>query len=649
MFDLPPDEVRAVVVGIHHYDYGTEWELRGPTDDALRMVDWLLGRGIKQDQIALFLSPASWQEQEVMQWVQTNSWTKPLNATQGTIKQFIDTQLAESGGRGLFLYWGGHGLISSEQEENYLLVADSTKKNTYYVNVQALFSSLKQGNFSHLAQQLCIVDACASPCNEVNSEITLSEVNFTSGALKYSVVEQCYFFAASPGKYARNDSVNRSGFFSRNLFLMLPPASVQASMSDFVSIFQEVRTKGELESQTPCMVWIKGRGDLEKTGYIHIMSNAAARLLALIRQVQIEPRRCKRLYLRCLPNSTRLSIYDDLEHWIRDLADVPWPAGDSPSPLVEFAVRVGRETGRVELEQWAKQECKPEQFVHLIARLQDEESEQNISYTTLYLELDEHGKNLRWWLWGERQYLRTAPVVVDLTPQRLHESLKKSLPEILEMAYNQVAGDSELRVSLLLPYDQLSAGLEDIELQLVLDGMPSTESLYQRYPLLLHWNRRANSVGSTSTHAKWKMAVDKLQQRIDQGSGTAIQWLEPDCRNPHEAAKNQLISGPKQAICVGLDGLSIQAVALVKSIQGCLQHGIPCFFWLQQAPTDAERARIELEHSFGGTPARDVPLTLKRLTAEASADSILPTVRIVWDLPAYLPSQNQHSPLIPGI
>lgn len=645
MFNLSPNQVRAIVVGIHHYDYDPTWELRGPADDALRMVDWLLGQGVNQDQIALFLSPRSWQEHPVSQWIEERSWTRRFNATQDVIKKFIDTQLAELGGSALIVYWGGHGLVSSNQDDNYLLVADSTEENTYYVNLQVLFDTLKRRKFAHLNQQLCIVDACATPCDEITSEVNLSPVNFTGGASAHSKIEQCYLFSASPGNYAKNDSVNRTGVFSRNLFAKLPSTAIRASMTDFVSIFREVRRNCDVESQSPCLVWTKGHGDVEKTGYLPHMSKAAARLLALIRRVQIEPRRCKRLYLRCLPNATRITASNGLEHWIRDLADIPGATGHVASPLVEFAVRVGKETGQNALVEWAQQECKPEQFAHLLSRLEDEARAEGLRHTTLYLELDDQAKHLRWWLWTEQKYLRTAPVSVKLTPKKLRESLGKTLPQILNNAYERIAGDSELRVSLLLPYDQLSAGLEDIEIQLMLDGMPSTQSLYQRYPLVLHWNRRVSS----STHAKWKSVTDILQQRIDQGSGTAIQWLELGRGNPHEAAKNQLISGIQQAICIGLDGTPMQATELIKSIQECLQQGIPCFFWLQQVPPDTNQARIELEHSFGAMPAADVPLKVKRLTADAGIDSILPAVRVVWDLPTYIPSANRQSPLLPGI
>lgn len=644
----PPDQVRAIVVGIHHYDYDSAWELRGPTDDALRMVDWLIGRGLTQDQIALFLSPASWQEKKVMQWVEKLTWTKPYSATQGGIKKFIDQELADLAGSALFFYWGGHGLVGSDSDQNYLLLADATKANTYFVNLQSLFITLKQEKFAHLTKQLCVIDACATPCDEIVSEIRLSEVNFTSGELEHNGIEQCYLFAASPGKQAQNDSSNCWGIFSRHFYSKLPPPSAPAAMDDFVSIFRDVRDKGELEVQRPCMIWLKGIGELEKSGYIPSISNAAARLLALIRQLQIEPRRCKRIYLRCLPNPTRTSPQDDLENWIRDLADVPWPKGDYPSPLVEFAFRVSVETGHVALEQWALQECKPEQLAHLRNRLADEEGGQKILYTTLFLELDDEGKHLRWWLWSEQRYLRTAPVIVHLTQQKLQESLKQVLPLVLREAYLRIAGGSDLRISLLLPFNQLPEGLENIELELELDGMSVTESLHQRYPLLLHWNRRANSGSSPSTHAKWKLTAEKLQRRIAQGSGTSIQWLDNTLVNPHEAAKNQLISGLQQAICVGLDGVTAQAAALAKSIQGCLQQGIPCFLWLQQKPADAAEARRELEHSLGAMPAADLPVELKRLIAEAKVSSALPAVRIVWDIPEYLPESNQLQPLLPG-
>jgi len=648
LFKPDPKQVRAIVVGIDHYEYGSKWRLVGPTNDALRMVGWLMDHGVEQSQIALFLSPASWQEPEVKQWKEKHEWKAAHEATLAAIKQFVDQELHLLNGDSLFFYWGGHGLVDSDTDENYLLVADATKRNTYYVNLQSLFDTLKLKKFARFAQQLCIVDACATPYNEIRTEIALSEVNFTGGAMKHQDIEQCFFFAASPGRLADNDSDNGWGVFSRNLFQRLPPPAQPPTLDDFVTIFREVRTKSELGTQRPCMTWIKGMGDLERFGFIPSLSQASVRLLALIRELDIDLKRCKRLYLRCLPNATRPSPEDGLEQWVRHLADIPHSASDHPSPLAEFAFRLGRETGRAVLEEWAQQQCKPEQVADLRRKLLDEDTMQKMRYATLFLELTEDGRQLLWWLWAEQPHLRSVPVAENLSPQKLHANLGKILPKVLDQAYQHIAGDCELRISMILPFTQLPAGLENIELELELDGMPSNESLHQRYPLLLHWNRRAYPDSLFHTRARWEQAVGKLQERMDQGSGTTIHWLDHQLRNPHEAAKNQLIKGDGQATCVGLDGVSAQAASLLRSIQGCLQQGIPCFLWLQREPADPVQARYELKNSLGAAPAAEVPLELKRLAAAAGHSSVLTDVRIVWDLPAYLPTSNPLQPLLPG-
>lgn len=649
MFEKDPKQVQAIVVGIEHYAYDPKWQLPGATDDALRVVQWLRRRGLEEDQIALFLSPTSWSAPGLSRWAR--SWPEQYEATQQVVKEFIDLQLAEKmakkGRNALFFYWAGHGLIDVAEDKNYLLLADATRTNTYYLNLQGLFDTLKQKKFANFKQQLCIVDACATPYDEVRSAIALSEVNFTPGSMQRKDLEQCYMFAASPGALAKNDSVNRWGLFSKNLLDKLAKRRTPLSLDGFVTTFRQVRDLDILDAQRPFMTWIKGMGELEKFGRMPHQPGTAPELLALIRRHPADNARYERLYLRSLPNPTRALLQGTLESWLGHLADMPQRNMDYPSPLAEFALRLAREAGQGELETWARKICHPQQLRHLLDKLEGEEDARRVEQAVVFLELTEDKRELLWWVWSDREHLRTTPAAAALDPHQLHGSLREVLSHVFAQTYPRLAG-CILRVGLILPSDALCAGLENIVFDIEVDGIPTSDSLYERHPLLFHWNRRAYLNSAFDSRGLWETTVVKLQKRISQGSGTRIHWLDHEQKRPHEAAKDQLLSGDGQAICVGFDGDPAHATALVKAVHGCLRQGIPCFFWLKETAADAAQARVELERVLGEMTAAETPLELRRKTAEAKTDSILHALRMVWDLPAQLPTLDKFQSMIPG-
>lgn len=51
-----PAKVHAIIVGIDHCGFGPRFDLKGPSDDALRYVAWILERGGPLPNIRLFLS-----------------------------------------------------------------------------------------------------------------------------------------------------------------------------------------------------------------------------------------------------------------------------------------------------------------------------------------------------------------------------------------------------------------------------------------------------------------------------------------------------------------------------------------------------------------------------------------------------------------
>ncbi|SDA57587.1 MULTISPECIES: caspase family protein [unclassified Janthinobacterium] len=657
MFNPDPKQLRVVLVGIDQYAYAPAWRLDGPEADARRMAAWLMTQGVEPDQITMFLSPAGWQAPEMLQWADQCE-LKPerrRHATQEVIKRFVDIELPKASGEALLVYWGGHGLIDHQGVERYLVLADATEDQTYYVNLQQLLSVLKRSELSHLRRQVCIVDTCATPRDAIKTKLTLNDTNFTIGSLAHQAISQCILLAASDGLYAKNDSAARRGVFSHHLLNALANGPGRPGPEEFAAAFECALKDPALGEQRPRRWLIDTANDRQEHGWAAPADDPVADLLALVRThiPDVTLARYERLYLRSLPNPTRAVQQGGAEDWLRHLHDVPVADTHRPPPLAEFAIRLAKETGATVLEDWAASACKPEQLVQLQLKLQDE-GQRDTERTTLFIELDERAQKLCWWLSAAQPHFRTQPAVLTLAPARLHESFADALGTVLSEAHLRTGTECELWVGLILPSNLLAAGLEDVSIGVVLDGAYSDQSLHERYPLLLHWSQRAWSISAGLPSSPWGLAVKKIKERMAQGGGTLMYWLDHNHRKPEEVARLELIRGHSRLTCIGIDGQPANARPLDELVSGCLRQGIPCLLLIRQATSNTvddvtKRAeRDELGLSLGASPAADTPLVLRNLWAASTTDSILSGARLVWDLPSHLPSPVQLQPPFSG-
>ncbi|WP_175022891.1 VMAP-C domain-containing protein [Rugamonas rivuli] len=649
-----------MLVGIDHYDYHPNWRLDGPEADARRMADWLMTQGVEPDQITIFLSPASWQVPEVRQWADRCGldMKRRRYATQAEIKCFVDSDLPKDGGEALLVYWGGHGLIDDQGADRFLVLADATTDKTYYVNLQQLLSALKRSELSHLRRQVCIVDTCATPKDAIKTKLTPNDTNFTIGSLAHQAITQHILLAASDGLYAKNDSVARRGVFSHLLLNALAKGPERPGPEEFAAAFRRTLKDPELGEQRPRMVVVDTANEGEVYGRGARADDPVAGLLALVRAhiPNITVAHYERLYLRSLPNPSRAVPQGRAEDWLRHLHDVPLADARHPPPLVEFAMRLAGEVGEpgaALLAQWMEGACQPELLLQLQHKLRNEQLAQGAEQATLFIELDETARQLRWWLSSAQPHLRTQPVAVALSPTRLRDSFAAALATVLSEAHRRTGWECELRVGLILPSAQLAAGLEDVDISVTLDGIASNESLHERYPLLLHWRERAGRVG-VGRSSPWGLAVEMIEQRMGQGYGTRIHWLDHSCRKPQEVALRELTVDQLGPTCIGIDGGPAAPKRLEELVLGCLQQGIPCLLWIRQSAANAVDAGAargeldELERSLGAAPAAHTPDQLRDLWAKSTTNSILSGARLVWDLPSHLPEAGQLQPPLSG-
>ena len=153
-FNVAPDETVAVVVGIEKYDIPGA-DLDGPVRDACRFVRWLRDHKVPARNIHLFASPLEANTAELagleVPWQPARrepiyeSFTRTLPGTAGDL---------------LFLFWGGHGLLTAG--ERRLIYADATEVATLNLDLDSLLNSLHGDLFVGLPRQVAIIDACAT-------------------------------------------------------------------------------------------------------------------------------------------------------------------------------------------------------------------------------------------------------------------------------------------------------------------------------------------------------------------------------------------------------------------------------------------------------------------------------------------------------
>src|SRR5688500_2652035 len=133
-----PQRTYALVVGIEEYNAGGAWNRRdGPAADARRFCNWLISRGVLPDNIALCLAPRPDHVSLLPSGVPA---AQP--ATCAAISDTLMTKISALRGDLLYLFWGGHGMITAD-ETRRLFCADATPQNLRNVDLNSLMTTLR--------------------------------------------------------------------------------------------------------------------------------------------------------------------------------------------------------------------------------------------------------------------------------------------------------------------------------------------------------------------------------------------------------------------------------------------------------------------------------------------------------------------------
>jgi len=217
-----PKRTHALIVGIERYAAVPQWDLDGPLNDALEIMDWLLSCGVPEEQIHLHVSPL---EKNRAAMVDRSIWYQ--QPTDNVLRASIDHIKKQPPGQAdlLFLYWAGHGLISKDQQCLLLADAAATDMRSYAVDncEGSLCTSFANELCAGFAQQILLFDTCRSIHRQPESPPPVVPLPTGQPLTK----SQFLFFASQKGQAATNLGQERRGLFTKVLLEQLQSRQAQ--------------------------------------------------------------------------------------------------------------------------------------------------------------------------------------------------------------------------------------------------------------------------------------------------------------------------------------------------------------------------------------------------------------------------------------
>ncbi|MFP5268963.1 caspase family protein [Coleofasciculus sp.] len=232
-FSVKPEQTYGLVVGIEKYQENS-WNVDGQVNDALKFAQWLSARGVPRDNIRLCLSPL----EENGTLAESTEWVIE-EATESNITTLITDVLSEKKGDLLYLFWAGHGLITSTRNRR-LLCANATKRNWQNLDLDSLLVYLSSDSFK-ISHHICIIDACANYILESNGRPTnLGRKTFPSGKPR-TKSQQFVLLATREGEQAKVNTGKKTGYFSQAVMEALADNSQNGCLPNMETIAQKVK------------------------------------------------------------------------------------------------------------------------------------------------------------------------------------------------------------------------------------------------------------------------------------------------------------------------------------------------------------------------------------------------------------------------
>jgi|GEM_PF-2661303 len=207
-----PKQTYALVVGIDKYeDSRLNVNSGGPVDDALRFAEWLSKGGVPLENIQLCLSAVDNNPHLVEEYQ-----LKIESAIKQHLLHIINEILSQKSGDLLYIFWAGHGLLTSQRERR-LICADTTRDNMSSLDVESLLVLIASKKFK-IPNQICLIDACANYDSQVRTD--LEGRKFAHGDPRKKN-QQFVLFATKEGERAKVNTDDKTGYFSQTLLSVL--------------------------------------------------------------------------------------------------------------------------------------------------------------------------------------------------------------------------------------------------------------------------------------------------------------------------------------------------------------------------------------------------------------------------------------------
>jgi len=204
MFDGNPEDLQAIVIGVDDYAEGDEWNLTGPTRDALNTVEWLCKQDVPEQNITLFLSPSTWETHEIQAWLASRPSVVRKNAISHEFAKYVNQDLLGVTAKALLLHWGGHGVVGDHADKQYLYTADATRDTPHCVCAQNLVNVFRTPKYRNIKQQVFIFDVCANQERSTSGDAKPLTVGLIETRKLEATTSQCQMYGASLGNRAAN-------------------------------------------------------------------------------------------------------------------------------------------------------------------------------------------------------------------------------------------------------------------------------------------------------------------------------------------------------------------------------------------------------------------------------------------------------------
>ena len=245
--------------------------MNGPAKAAIDFADWLVSRDVPPDNIHMFVSPLSEENEDLLK---LSNKVKSLHndkelfvraASEKYIKDTINSKLLKNNvsGRLLYVFWSGHGFIS-ENNKRILPFSDTEDTNFSNIDFYSLQEALKiSPRKSGFEQQVYFIDACANRLGNIKpSNWKDGKVGFFPPENICQPRKQFVLFAAPEFKKAlgdkKDDKKDGTTFFSQALMEVLNDEQLlpkECLLPDMLKLTEQVKQKlSDREGPLPAYV-----------------------------------------------------------------------------------------------------------------------------------------------------------------------------------------------------------------------------------------------------------------------------------------------------------------------------------------------------------------------------------------------------------